>query len=249
MSKESGLGAQFYLDEYDLSNDTNALGGISKTINLLDMTGIDKSAMERKAGQLSGSMALTTFFNPTNAHTAYSSLPRADRQMSYFHRATLGAPVASMIGKQVGYNPTRAADGQYTAEVESQSNAYWLDWGLALTAGKRTDTAATSPASGVDFSLQGDINDFDYGLQAYLHVFTFTGTSATITIQDSANNSSFAAIGSGVAFATVTGVTKERIASGRTQAVRRYLRVITTGTFSNLVFAVQATVNTTEMTI
>ncbi len=249
MAKESGLGAQLYVDGYDLSNDTNALGNISKGIGLLDFTGIDKSAVERKAGLLTGTMAITTFFNPTNAHAAYSALPRADRQLSYFHRAALGSPVASMTAKQVGYNPTRAADGGYTAEVEGQSNAYWLDWGLALTAGKRTDTAATSPATGVDFSLQGDTADFDFGLQAYLHVFAFTGTSATITLQDSANNSSFAAIGSGVAFSTVTGVTKERIASGRAQAVRRYLRVITAGTFSNLVFAVQATVNTTEMTI
>lgn len=249
MAKESGLGAQLYLGEYDLSNDTNALGTINKGINLLEMTGIDKSAVERKAGQLNGLIDITTFFNPTNAHTAYSSLPRADRIVSYYHRATLGAPVASMVSKQTGYDPSRGSDGSFQSEVNAQSNAWWLDWGLALTAGKRTDTAATSPASGVDFSLQGDINDFDFGLQAYLHVFAFTGTSATITIQDSADNASFAAIGSGVAFSTVTGVGEERIASGRTQAVRRYLRVITAGTFSNLVFAVQATVNTTEMTI
>jgi hypothetical protein len=247
MAKESGLGAQMYLDQYDLSNDTNALGKISKSSNLLEMTGIDKLAIERKAGQLTGQITATTFWNPSNAHTAYSNLPRTDRIFSYFHRATLGAPVASIVGKQVGYNPTREDTGMFTAEVDAQSNAWWLDWGYALTAGKRTDTVATSPATGVDFQIQGMPAAF--GLQAYLHVFSFTGTSATITIQDSADNAAFAAIGAGVAFTSVTAATKERIQSGRTQAVRRYLRVITTGTFSNLVFAVQATTNITDMTI
>jgi hypothetical protein len=248
MAKESGLGAQLYVDEYDLSNDTNALGTISKGINLLDFTGIDKSAMERKAGQLTGSMDIETFFNPTNAHAAYATLPRADRQMSYYHRATLGAPVASMIGKQVGYDPTRAADGAYTAAVNAQSNAWWLDWGLALTAGKRTDTAATN-GTGVDFALQGMPASF--GLQAYLHVFAFTGTSATIKLQGSSDNGAgdaFADI-TGGAFTLVTAVTKERIQTSRALAVERYMRVVTTGTFSNLVFAVSAAANVTDMTI
>lgn len=248
MAKESGLGAQLYVDEYDLSNDTNSLSRISKAANPLEFTGIDKSAVERKAGQLTGQITLTTFWNPTNAHAAYSPLPRTDRIVSYFHRATLGAPVASMVGKQVGYNPTRDNVGALTAEVDALSNAWWLDWGYALTAGKRTDTAATN-GTGVDFANQGAPASF--GLQAYLHVQAFTGTSATIKLQSSSDN------GAGDAFADVTGggftlvtaATKERIATARNLAVERYLRVVTTGTFSNLVFAVQATVNVTDMTI
>lgn len=248
MAKESGLGAQFYMDEYDLSNDTNALGGISKAINLIEMTGIDKSAIERKAGQLTGNMQITTYMNPTNAHAAYSPLPRADRQLSYFHRPTLGAPVASMIAKQTGYDPSRGANGEFTAAVNADSNAWWLDWGYALTAGKRTDTAATN-GTGVDFQIQGAPASF--GLQAYLHVFAFTGTSATIKLQGSSDNGAgdaFADI-TGGGFTLVTGVTKERIQTARDQAIERYIRVVTTGTFSSLVFAVQATVNVTDMTI
>ncbi len=248
MAKESGLGANFYMDQYDLSNDTNAFGNISKALNPIDMTGIDKFAPERKAGQLTGAIDLTTFFNPTNAHAAYSPLPRADRQLSYFTKTTLGAPAASMIGKQVGYDPNREADGKLTAEVQAESNAYWLDWGLALTAGKRTDTAAAN-GTGVDFSIQGMPASF--GLQAYLHVFAFTGTSATIKLQSSSDN------GAGDAFADVTGgsftlvtaATKERIQTSRTLAIERYLRVVTTGTFSNLVFAVNVATNVTDMTI
>lgn len=248
MAKETGLGAQLYMDQYDLSNDTNALGRISKSASPIEMTGIDKLAFERKAGQLSGQITLTSFFNPTNAHAAHRTLPRADRIMSYWHRATLGTPVAAMVGKQLGYDPTRDSAGNLTAEVDALSNAYWLDWGYALTAGKRTDTAATN-GTGVDFQIQGAPAAF--GLQAYLHVFAFTGTSATIKLQQSSDNGvgdAWADV-TGGGFTLVTAVGKERIATGRTLAVERYLRVITTGTFSNLVFAVQATVNITDMSI
>ncbi len=248
MAKESGLGANFYMDQYDLSNDTNAFGGISKALNPIDMTGIDKYAPERKAGQLTGSIDLTTFFNPTNAHAAYSTLPRTDRQLSYFTKTTLGAPVASMIGKQVGYDPDRGADGNLTATVQAQSNAYWLDWGLSLTAGKRTDTTATN-GTGVDFSIQGMPASF--GLQAYLHVFAFTGTSVTIKLQSSSDNGAgdaFADV-TGGGFTLVTGVTKERIQTSRTLAIERYLRVVTSGTFSSVTFAVAVATNVTDMTI
>lgn len=248
MAKESGLGAQLYMDQYDLSNDTNSVPRIGKSLNPLEQTGIDKLAFERKAGLLSGQITLISFFNPTNAHACHETLPRADRIISYCHRATLGTPVASMVAKQLSYNPTRDADGQLTAEVDAQSNAYWIDWGYALTAGKRTDTAATN-GTGVDFAQQGAPASF--GLQAYLHVFAFTGTSATVKLQQSSDNGggdAFADV-TGGSFTVVTAATKERIATARNQAVERYLRVVTTGTFSNLVFAVQATVNRADLTL
>lgn len=249
MAKESGLGAQLYIDQYDLSNDTNQLSKISKSLKPLEFTGIDKSAMERKAGQLDAGMTITTYHNPTNAHTAYAPLPRADRITSYFHRATLGVPVASMSCKQLGYNPTRDADGKLMAEVDTQENGTWLDWGLALTAGKRTDGGAVN-GTGVDFGNPAPAA-FNFGLQAYVHVFAFTGTSATIKLQSSTDNAGTDPYSdvTGGAFTLVTGVTKERIATARNQAIERWLRVVTTGTFSNLVFAVQATVNITDMTI
>jgi hypothetical protein len=249
MSKQSGLGANYYLDQYDLSNDTNSLGNISKKMSLLEFTGIDKLAQERQSGDLDSEMKWVSYFNPTNAHAALSSLPRTDRQASYFHRAALGAPVASMLGKQVGYDLKRDADGKLMADVDVPGNGTWLDWGYALTAGKRTDATATN-GTGVDLNAQGFgfTTSAAFGAQAYLHVFAFTGTSVTIKIQDSADNATFADLTGGT-FTLVTGVGPQRIITGRTQTVRRYLRVITSGTFSNVVFAVQATVNITDMTI
>jgi hypothetical protein len=122
--------------------------------------------------------------------------------------------------------------------------------GLALTTGKRTDTAATN-GTGVDF---GDPSPaaFSYGLQAYLHVFAFTGTNATIKLQQSSDNGAGDAWSDvvGGAFASVTsGPQAQRIETARDLAVERYLRVVTTGTFTSLQFAVATTVNTSEMTI
>jgi hypothetical protein len=79
-------------------------------------------------------------------------------------------------------------------------------------------------------------------------VFAVTGTSVTVTLQDSADNVTFANI-TGGAFTAATGITAQRLASpGATDTVRRYVRAITTGTFTvgnfNLMFVRNATVVT-----
>jgi hypothetical protein len=151
-----------------------------------------------------------------------------------------------MVCKQLDYAGTRATDGALTFKVSAISNAWWLDWGLSLTAGIRDDTAATN-GLGVDFSAA-----YNFGLQAYLQVFELTGTDATVKLQQSSDN------GAGDAYADVTGgaftvvtadPTKERIATARNQAVEQWLRVVTTGTFTSISFAVHVTVNRTEYTI
>jgi hypothetical protein len=79
-----------------------------------------------------------------------------------------------------------------------------------------------------------------YGAQMYLQVMAFTGTDATVTVQDSADNTTFTNIASG-GFAQVTSSPQgQRIALTNTATVRRYLRVATTtsGGFTSLRFVV-----------
>src|SRR6266540_1571321 len=84
-----------------------------------------------------------------------------------------------------------------------------------------------------------------FGLQAYLQVFAFTGTSVTVKLQESSDN----AVGDpyadvvGGAFTAATGITSQRIETTRSLTVKRYLRVVTTGVFSNAVFAVMVAKN------
>lgn len=401
MSKESGLGAGFYLDGVDLSGDSQAFTKISKALNPMDMTAVNKSAKERIAGQLSGAIDWVTFFNPSagQAHPTLSPQPRTDRIATYVHRGTLlGTPVASMVSKQTNYDPSRDDSGTLTAKVSVLSNAFWLDWGLAVTAGKRTDGAAANGA-GVDFGItvggsnggfelgnvtqwaatngnltlesvtvkEGSfagrltstagvnphaeldktltrvvgglaydlsawlyapvalpstasigVNWYDsagayisttgtsaatlvaatqtrlnsspvapvnavfagrffqidgtpgagviliadsvdlvlaaplFGAQAYLHAFAFTGTSVTAKLQHSADNGltdAFADITGGGFTAVAAAPQAQRIATARNIAIRRWVRVVTTGVFSNAVFAVGVTVNRTDMTL
>lgn len=244
MAKQSGLGDNLYLSGYDLSGDVGSLSRIGGSVATLDVTGIDKSAYERIGGLRDGSIEFTSYFNDAagQAHPVLSTLPTTDRVLTYCRGTTLGNPAACLVAKQIDYAPTRADDGALTVAVSAQANGFGLEWGRQLTAGKRTDTAATSPATGIDTTASAA-----FGLQAYLQVFAFTGTSVTVTIQDSADNSTFAALASPAAFTVVSAApTSERIAV--TGTVRRYLRVITTGTFSNAVFSVVAVKNESTVT-
>jgi hypothetical protein len=51
----------------------------------------------------------------------------------------------------------------------------------------------------------------------------------------------------GGGFTAATGVTSQRIATSSSQTVERYLRVVTTGTFSSAVFAVTVVRNDTAV--
>jgi hypothetical protein len=234
MPKSTGLGDQLYVAGFDLSGDIGSIASIGGGNKPLELTGIDKSAYERAGGVRDGSLEFTAFFNPDTgqAHPTLSALPTADQIVSYFRGTILGNGGASMIGKQIGYDPTRNEDGSLTFKTQAQANGFGLEWGRMLTAGKRTDSAPTN-GTGVDFTTVST----SFGWQAYLHVFAFAGTSVTVTLQDSADDLSYANL-TGGAFTAATGVTSQRLAGAAGATVRRYLRAITSGTFSNAVFAV-----------
>lgn len=242
MAKQSGLGDALYISGYDVSGDIGAVNGIGGGPSLLDVTGIDKSAFERIGGVRDGHIDFTSFFNPTagRSHPRLSLLPTSDVLVTYFRGTALGGSSANLVAKQLNYDPTRADDGAFTFAVGNQGNGFGLEWGTNLTAGKRTDGSATS-GTGVDFGTGSTL----FGLQAYLHVFAFTGTSVTVKLQESSDNGAGDAwadvVGGG--FTAATGVTSQRIATSGSQTIERYLRVTTTGTFTNAVFAVSVNRN------
>jgi hypothetical protein len=242
MAKQSGLGDNFYIGGFDLSGDTNSLSAISQPLAALEFTGIDKSAMERQGGIRDGNMQWTSFMNPATAqaHPTLSALPKGDVLTSYFRGTAIGNQAACMVGKQLNYDPNRGDDGALTIGVQASANAYGLDWGIQLTAGKRTDTAATNGSS---FDTAASAS---FGWQAYLHVFSFTGTDVTVKLQDSADNSNWTDI-TGAAFTQITAApTSQRLqSSSATATVRRYVRAVTvtTGGVTSVTFAVVLTKN------
>lgn len=248
MAKGSGLGDNFYIGGYDLSGDTQEFGEVAGGFTPLLSTTIEMSAVARQiGGKRDGRMSWTSFFNDAagRAHPVLSALPSADRVATYYRGTALGGPAFCLNGKQINYDGTRGEDGAYMLAVNVQGNSYGGEWGRSLTLGKRTDTAATN-GTGVDFSAASA-----FGLQAYLQVFSFSGTDVTVKLQESSDNGGADAwadvVGGG--FTQITsGPQTQRIETTRSLAVERYLRVVTTTSagFTSLVFAVVVCRNDTE---
>lgn len=240
MPKSSGLGDRLFVGGYDLSGDSNTIATTGGNAPL-DVTGVDKAAFERIGGLRDGSLAWTSYFNAASsqAHPVLSALPAGDLTALYCRGTAIGGDAAAVVGKQPDYAGTRGNDGAFTFAVQIQGNGTALEWGQLLTAGLRTDTAATNGAS----YDQGAATAF--GAQAYLQVTALAGTDVTVKIQDSADNSSFADV-TGLTFAqTTTARTTQRIATTSGQAIRRYLRAVTVTSagFTSATFVVMVAIN------
>lgn len=240
MAKSSGLGDQLFVDGYDLSGDVGSVQKVWGGPKPLEVPGIINLAQVRIGGVRDGGIDFNAWWNNAAlaVHPAMAPLPLTDRIVNYYRGSTQGDPAAGSVVKQLNYDPTRATDGALSESVSTVETLFGVEWGNQITAGKRSDTTATSPATGFDFAAATS-----FGWQAYLQVFSFTGTSITITLQDSADNSAFAGF-TGSAFTVVsTAPGKERIAGAAGSTVRRYVRVITAGTFSQCTFAVMLVKN------
>jgi hypothetical protein len=238
VAKSSGLGDNLYVDGFDLSGDIGSIGGATSPIETLDFTGIDKSAFERQHGKRGGELTFTSFFNPSagQSHQVLKNPPSTNSILSYARGTAIGNAAASLVAKRVSYDMNRNEDGSLLFVTNAASNLYGVEWGSQLTAGKRTDGSATNGAS-LDL---GAASPGAFGGQMWVHLFAFTGTSVTIKVQESSDD----AVGDpfadvvGATSGALTAVGAMRIATAAIN-IERYLRVVTTGTFSNAVFFVQ----------
>jgi hypothetical protein len=243
MAKQTGLGDQLLVDGFDLSGDIQQLGRVAGGNTPLDMTGINKSAYERQGGLRDGGIDFTAFFNKDTSaeHPTLKTLPTGDRIVTYGRGSVAGSQAASIVAKQVNYDPARGADGSLTLGVSAVANGFGLDWGRSF--GVMLHFAAGNEA-GVDNGASTA-----FGLQAYLHVLSFSGTSITVKIQESSDNGGgdpYADVAGG-SFAAASAVGAQRIQTARALTVERWLRISTTGTFSLAAFMVQVTRNDTTV--
>ena len=243
MAKTSGLGDRLFIGGNDISGDINAVDKIAGPLALINVTDITQSANSRLGGKRDGAIDFTAYFDPAigASHPVLAALPTGDVLVTYIRGAALGNPAANMWARQVNYDGTRSATGELTFKVSAVGDAYGLEWCDQLTAGPRTDTAATNGAS-VDLTTVSTA----FGWQAYLQAIAITGTSCTVDIQDSADGTTFADLAGATFTAFTAGATFQRLqSSSSTATVRRYLRVITSGTFSSATFAVSICRNLT----
>lgn len=235
MAKSSGLGSSLIVGAFDISGDIGGLSSIETMRAALDQPSINQSAMDRIVALKDGALAYSSYWNTAagQAHLTLSALPRTDVQMSYLHGSTVGEAVASMIAKQVGYAPTRGQDGSLVAATTAKANGYGLEWGELLTTGVQTFGTGTVSGTSIDLGTTSTL----FGAAAYLHVISVASGTATFTVQDSANDSTFATVTS-MAFAGATGATTERVQGATNATVRRYVRIQGTGVHGDAVAVV-----------
>ena len=243
MAKKSGLGQQIFVHGYDLSGDVAAIDGAGSPRNLLEITAINASATERLVGLSDGNISVSSWFNDSTEqeHDALSGLVTTDRIVTWAFGATRGDVAACLVAKQLNYDGSRGTDGSLSFSVDTQADGISLDWCNTLTTGKETHSSAGSSTS------RDDGAGTTAGMVAYLEITDCDSGTPTVTIQESSDNGSSDAWVNVLSFSAVgyaSAPTAERVTSSGT--VERYLRITTTGTFSNLDFCVSTRRGTSQ---
>ena len=129
MAKQSGLGDYFAVDDSSGSLREISLDVVSLTTNtgraLQDVTGIDKSGMERLQLLADGSFSVSGVFDAASnmEHAVFSNMSNTRTATYCIGGNTTGNPSLSMEMLISAYNVARGADGSstWTAELSLQS--------------------------------------------------------------------------------------------------------------------------------
>lgn len=137
MAKQSGLGDQVLVDDSggsarDISNDITS-HSLNLPQNLQDITGLDKSALERLALLQDGEIQLSGVFNPA-ANMSHDVFKSKANQRTVTYRVggnTNGNPQVAMEMLVENYNLSRGADGSLTWQATLKlANGTVPTWGV-----------------------------------------------------------------------------------------------------------------------
>lgn len=231
MAKKVGFPHNFYVVGHDLSADIAVINRCGSPRQTLDVPGMNSSAMERLLAHGNGELDFNSWFDDAALleHAVLSNPPTGDRVACWFLGTSLDDQVAMISGKQINHDQTRGADGSLASTTQILGSGAPLEWGNSLTAGKVTHSSAGSTTGSV-----GDQSTA--GAAIYLHIFSLSSGTPTVTVQDSSNTTN----GIDGAWTTLKAFTIQSKAGERVTisgTVEKGLRVTTSGTFSNLVFA------------
>jgi hypothetical protein len=244
MAKQTGLGARFAVGGFDLGGDVQSLGriggGVPNPIISTDITQLGQSRMGSvlaadglPSGLYDGAIEAVVYFDPASnaSHSQFSALPTASSLFTFGAGAAAGSVVANLVAKQIDYPGNRGQDGSFTFNVAAnESDGIPLEWGFSLTSWGQSVSGAGNLA-GIDL---GSVSPGAFGAAFHIHTFSFTGTSVTFKIQESNDNGSVDpyADTTGGGFTAVSAAHGwQRIETGA-QNVKRWLRVVASGTFS-----------------
>jgi len=225
VAKKSGIGGRFYFGGFDLSGDVLTLDTVAGARTVLEVTGLDKSAVERILAKTSGEIGVTVAFNDATGqnHPAYKGLPTTDVIAMYCQSNVVGDAVAMLLSKQINFDWSRGADGSLIGSVQCLSNTAPLEWGTTVI-------ILTTVSSTGDSASQDNGGSSSAGAAAVFQCTAFSGTDYTAILQDSSNNSTFETL---ISFTQITAVNKAERKTV-TGTVDRYTRVNHSGTFTSV---------------
>lgn len=222
MAKQTGIGANFWIDQYNVSGDIGAVDSIASSRTMLDVTSIEDDYMSRLPGLGDGSIQFSGYFNPSSGgfHQAFgSAFGTAIAIVTCSLGTAIGSPAASIGGARASYNTTRGADGALAISASAESGiGYGIDWGYLLAGrASATGTATTTVDNGA--ATTG-------GAQAYLHITAVAAGTPTVLVEHSSDNSSFSTL---LTFTASSTAVAEYKATAAGATVNRYLRYNVTG--------------------
>jgi len=231
MAKTNGLGVRIYANGHDLNTDVNAISGIGQTQTLLDVTPLAKSAMERIVGLRDAIVSVNGYFDNAAdfSHDAFKSIS-ADSEVIVTDGTSRGDHACGMVADQGSYGINRGEGSAITTTVEfSTSNGKGLNWGVVLTDGPDQTDASAANSAAVD-----NTSSTSAGAIGVVSIESVASGTADIKVQHSTDDITYADL---LTFTGATGRTSESISA--TGTVNRYVRVASTGTFTDLVFVMQ----------
>ena len=236
MAKESGLNVRLYVMGYDLSGDANAVDSMGYTQNLMETTPLNSAAATRIVGLADGGLTVNGYFDNATGkiHPTFTSnsgkLPTADQVVLVPMGASVGDPSVGISAKEADYSVSRSSGSAITVSSSFNGNGMGGEFGVMLTAHDDTHSSASSGSS-VDNSASSSS-----GGSGYLQAISLGSGSVIVKIQESTNDSSWTDLMTFSTVGTSDVSTAERLTMSGT--VARYLRVTSTGTFSNAKIAV-----------
>ena len=230
MAKQSGLNQRFYIAGYDISGDVGSITKAAASRNVQDITGLDKSALERIGLHADGLLDFTGFMNTgtDKSHDALKGLPPGDVGVMYLIGTTRGDPVAAMMAKQANYDVTRNADGSLAIAVATlAAPGAPLEWCKLLV--QKIAHSVAAPEASLDNAASSP-----NGAVGFLQHFDWSSGTIEYDIEDSSDDSAWVNLIPFTDQTSATGFTERKFVSG---LVNRYLRAATNGTFTNADFA------------
>jgi hypothetical protein len=234
MAKTSGLNVRLYVQGRDLSGDANALSSVGYSNNLYDITTLDSAASKRLMGNADGTLSVNSYFEDTattGSHAVFTSnsgkLPTADQNVVVALGSSAGDGFYGLVSKEADYN-VNGTYGSALATTASFSTTGGIvpAFGEMLTA--HVDTHA-SAGSGTVVDSGASSTNGGYG---FLQVISVASGSVVVNLQES--TSSGGSYSNFITFSTVaTAGAPTAEVSAMTGTVQRYIKVTTTGTFSN----------------